>query len=57
MKSLEVKRLRMRNFISTKMVKNMIITCLFEKTTEKTTNSIISSSEEDARQLKRIIEK
>ena len=35
----------------------MIITCLFEKTTEKTTNSIISSSEEDARQLKRIIEK
>ena len=39
------------------MVENMIITYLFEKTAEKTTNGVMSSSEEDARQPKRIIEK
>ena len=40
-------------FITTKMVENKIIVCLFEKTAEKT----MSSSEEGPRQPKRIIEK
>ena len=31
------------------MVENMIITCPFKKTAEKTTSGIMSSSEEDAR--------
>ena len=57
MKSPEMKQLRTRNFITTKMVENMIITCPFEKAAEKTTSGVMSSSEEDARQPKRIIEK
>ena len=45
------------HFITTKMVENMIIACLFKKTAEKTTSGIMSFSEEDAVQRKRIIEK
>ena len=58
MKSSEMKQLCMRIFYHNKDgKKNMIITCLFEKTSEKTTSGVMSSSEEDAQQPKRIIEK
>ena len=53
MKLPKMKHPCMQIFYTTKMVENMVITCLFEKTAEKTTSGIMSCSEENARQPKK----